>query len=126
MSNKQTFPRDLTTEEHELASWMIEHGNCDTKAYASQLKDAKVISQCKCGCASIDFAIGGVEPDSKQGMEILGDYIYGDQSNLCGAFVFACGGMLAGLEVYPLAVDEAPRTLPDPSELKSAENENGT
>ena len=53
-------------------------------------------------------------------MRIIGDFLYGDESSLCGAFVFESHGVLAGLEVYGLAVD-APTILPDPHQLRPFE-----
>lgn len=50
-------------------------------------------------------------------MQILADFVYGGEDDLCGAFVFAEGGVLAGLEVYGLAVD-APKELPAPEVLR--------
>ena len=54
---------------------------------------------------------------STGGLRILGDYLFGDDSSLCGAFVFEIDGTLAGLEVYGLAVP-APSVLPAPADLR--------
>ena len=125
MATGAKFPRDLTAEERSLTRWIIQNGDCEATPFLQQLDRAKVCAECQCGCASVDFEIDEVEPDRKQGMELLGDFVYGDASTLCGIFVFACGGRLAGLDVYALAVDEAPRTLPDPSLLRPIKDEYG-
>lgn len=123
MTSDQTFPRNLTTEERNLTRWIIQNGAYGSSQYLQQLDRATVSAQCKCGCASVDFAIEGIEPNRKEGMEIIGDFVYGDESNLCGAFVFACGRRLAGLDVYPLAADNASSTLPNPLLLRPFEKE---
>jgi len=114
------FPRDLTDEERQISLWMIEHGTGDTKLFDDHLAKATVVSACGCGCPSIDFAIGGKEPDPESKMELFGDYFYGTDDDLCGAFVFACDGQLAGIEFYPLAADEVPAKIPLPDSLRPA------
>jgi hypothetical protein len=59
-------------------------------------------------------------PEAPPGVHILGDFIYGDETNLAGVFVFESGGILSGLEVYGLAVD-TPRVLPKLSNLRPLE-----
>jgi hypothetical protein len=95
---------------------MLEHGNAEAAAYLEQLSMARVVSGCDCGCASINFEIDG-RPKPVGGLRILGDYLFGDDPSLCGAFVFEIDGVLAGLEVYGLAVP-APSILPTPEELR--------
>ena len=119
-SSNGSFPRDLTDEEHRITLWMIEHGTGDTSLYRDQLAHATVVSACGCGCPSVDFAIGGKKPDPTSGMELFGDYFYGADDDLCGAFVFARDGQLAGIEFYPLAADEVPATVPRPDSLRPA------
>jgi hypothetical protein len=108
--------RPLTASERELTRWMLEHGCPEGRNYLAQLEQATVVSGCSCGCASIDFLIAGqVAPAT--GLNILGDYLFGGQDDLAGVFVFACGGVLAGIEVYGLARDN-PTELPHPSSLR--------
>jgi hypothetical protein len=102
--------RPLTDEERRLTRWMLEHGTPDAATFLVQLQTARVISRCPCGCASIDFSIAG-QPRPFGPLQILADFEFGDENNLCGAFVFAVNGVLAGLEVCGYAVD-APRELP--------------
>ena len=110
------FERPLTPTEHDLTKWMLLHGRPDAQAYLPQLTNATVASQCPCGCASIDFKIRG-QRAPVTALEILGDYLFGGPDDLAGAFVFACGGVLAGLEVYGLARDH-PKELPHPTSLR--------
>src|SRR5258708_32401285 len=66
--------RPLTAQEAGLGRWLLEHGNPDAAGFLPQLADARVVSRCPCGCASIDFAIGGVVPAAGSGMHVLADY----------------------------------------------------
>jgi hypothetical protein len=102
--------RELTSEEYELARWILEHGKAEAGKFLLQLDRARVMSRCPCGCASIDFTIAEMSAPSG-GMQILGDFVFGEESNLCGVFVFARNGILAGIEVYGI-VGDAPKTLP--------------
>jgi hypothetical protein len=108
--------RPLTPVERDLTEWMLRHGRPDARDYLPQLENATVASRCPCGCASIDFAIRG-QAASENTLDILGDYLFGGPDDLAGAFVFARGGVLAGLEVYGLA-RENPKELPRPASLR--------
>jgi len=108
--------RPLTRAETDLIRWMLEHGRSEALAFRKQLESAAVVSRCPCGCASLDFSIAGQLAPSGP-LEILGDYLFGGANDLAGAFVFARGGVLAGLEVYGLAGDH-PRELPAPESLR--------
>jgi len=108
--------RPLTAAERELTLWMLRRGGPEAQAFVGQVDDATVFSRCPCGCASIDFAIRGQRPPAT-GLRVLGDYVFGGEHDLAGAFVFECGGVLAGIEVYGLA-RENPRELPRPSGLR--------
>jgi len=107
--------RTLSEQELTLLTWMLEQSECPSP-FLEQLRLARVVSGCDCGCASINLAIQGY-PMPTGGLRIIADFLFGDESSLCGAFVFEQNGVLAGLEVYGLAVD-APRTLPAPSDLR--------
>lgn len=114
--------RTLTDQESGLIRWLLENGEEHAAAFISQLASARVISRCTCGCASIYFAIAGRCAPTDDGMDILSDYCWQDPSGpLFGAFVFARGGLLAGLD---RSIDgQATATyLPDPSELRPIES----
>lgn len=111
-----SFPRPLSAKERNLVRWMLQHGESGAKTFIPQLDDAVVSGVCGCGCASIDFKIGDSHPDRKKGMTILSDHLYGPESNPFGAFVFAYGDTLGGLEVY--GFDETADSLPDPVEFR--------
>lgn len=99
---------------------MLEHGgHPDAPEYLAQLNDARVVSRCPCGCASRDFKVSGL-PAPSGGLQILGDFLSGDNDRLYGAFVFQRSGVLAGLEVYGLSGDP-PSILPQPEDLRTFE-----
>ena len=105
--------RPLTQPEQALVRWLLEHGNPDAAGYLSQLAEARVVSRCPCGCASIDFAIGGTTPPAGAGMHVLSDYVWqAGEGTHGGVFVFSCGGLLAGLEVWSADGTEAAASLP--------------
>jgi hypothetical protein len=108
--------RPLTEQERRLALWMLEHGLPQAIRFVEQLRQARVISRCACGCASINFVVeGSAKPQGE--MQILADFLFGEDDKLCGAFIFEQGGILSGLEVCGYAVD-APRILPNPEDLR--------
>jgi hypothetical protein len=111
--------RPLTDAEATLVRWLLEHGNPDAAEFLPQLSKVWVAARCPCGCASIHFAIGGVAPPVGAGMQILSDYISdADDDGLCGVFVFACGGLLAGIEVWSVDGRTASASLPAIEQLR--------
>jgi hypothetical protein len=93
--------RPLTVAEAALVRWLLQHGIPQAAGYLPQFDRARVVSRCYCGCASIDFAIDGVEPPAGDGIGILADYEWrAAGGELFGVFVFERGGLLAGLEVW--------------------------
>src|SRR5688500_18166398 len=92
--------RPLSDEERSLVRWMLAHGESYAPAFLSQLDDARVSSRCRCGCASVNFSVARSEPNTT-GMDVLSDYLWEDaEGHRFGAFVFARGGALAGLDVW--------------------------
>jgi hypothetical protein len=102
--------RELTPTEYTMTRWLLEHGKPEALLFLEQLEHARVVSRCPCGCASVDFSISG-KPHAAGGMNILSEYLFGDEADPKGIFVWECNGILAGLEVYGLAAD-APKILP--------------
>ena len=108
--------RPLTHREAVLVRWMLERG---AAGFLPQLAVARVVSRCYCGCASVDFAVGGVVPPAGDGIGILADFEYRTaEGHLCGAFVFERAGLLAGLEVWSVDGLSTPSTLPEVSQLQ--------
>lgn len=111
--------RPLTDEESALVRWLLLHGTPSAVRFLPQLDEARVVSRCSCGCASIDFAIGGDVPPPGTPLEILADYewLAGDGAAL-GVFVFARCDLLAGLEVWSIDGLSSASTLPTIEQLR--------
>ena len=121
MTDVGPIPKDrpLTNPETQLVRWLLEHGNPDAGGFLRQLADARVVSRCPCGCASIDFAIGGVVLPADAGIHVLADYVWQTaDGSQCGVFVFASGGLLAGVEVWSADGMEAVSSLPAIEQLR--------
>jgi hypothetical protein len=111
--------RPLTAQEVALVRWMLEHGTPAAAQFLPQLVAARVVSRCYCGCASVDFSVGGVAPPPGEPLGILADFEYRTtEGHLCGAFVFERAGQLAGLEVWSLDGQSTPSTLPAIQQLQ--------
>ena len=103
--------RSLTFAERSLIHWMLEHGRPEARTFLPQLEQVLVTDwRCPCGCPSINLSFVGA-PEPTGGIDILADFLFGEEIELSGIFVFAKQGLLAGLEIYGLAGD-APKTLP--------------
>lgn len=95
---------------------MLEHGNAAAAAFLPQLELAEVTAwNCPCGCASINFQLQGYE-EAPPGVHILGDFVLGGGDPTGGAFIFASGGILSGLEVYSFG--DPVTILPSSSDLR--------
>jgi hypothetical protein len=113
--------RPLTEAERYLARWMLEHGAPEAKEYLAQLDLAEVTPwKCPCGCASINFQIQG-HAEAPPGVNILGDFLIFESDGQSGAFIYASGGLLSGIEVYGLSGD-APPLLPRVEDLHPFES----
>lgn len=113
-------PRKLTFRERELTTWVIQNGDAsaqDKEKFLRPLDTAMVVARCPCGCASVDFAIGGKEP-SEVGLTILGDFLCTESDQTNGIFVFARDDLLAGIEIYQLNDEKIREELPSPELLR--------
>jgi len=121
MSTATPIPGDrpLTAQEATLVRWLLEHGNADAPSFLAQLADARVVSRCRCGCASIDFALGGAVPLAGSGLHVLSDFQWQDaDESLFGVFVFAKDGKLSGLEMWSIDGLAAAASLPEVEQLR--------
>ncbi len=117
MSSVTHTTRLLTSVEHSLACYMLANGKAASPVHVAQLEDALASTWvCPCGCASFNLVVPGI-PEATGGMTILRDYVFGSDSTLAGAFIFARDGVIGGVEIYGLAGD-APTALPLPSDLR--------
>ena len=105
--------RPLSPEERTLVRWLLEHGRPEANRYLDHLGQARVVSRCSCGCASVNFAVAEHETAPMAGMQVLADYQWRDPSgHLAGIFAFAREGVLAGLEVWSIDGEAAIDKLP--------------
>ena len=107
--------RSLSSEEAALVRWLLEHGipGTDAACFLPQLEQARVVSRCPCGCASIDFSIARKIPVSAAPLQILSDYVWEDATGAkFGVFVFAKEQLLAGMEVWSIDALQAANALP--------------
>lgn len=111
--------RALTIEERRLAICMLDKSSKEVSSFLRDLDAARVVSECSCGCGSIDFAINGVELEGI-GLGVLGDFMFGkvDSKDECNVFIFERGGRLAGIE-FVWMYDDAEIRIPEPEELIS-------
>jgi hypothetical protein len=117
--------REPTAAERHLVEWMLEHGEPDARDLLPQLLRARVTGwRCPCGCASINFSVGG-HPKLSGGLRPVADFVFGDEDDLSGIFVYEQSGVLSGLEVYGMGGD-APKGLPTPDMLRPFSNATGT
>jgi hypothetical protein len=111
--------RPLSAAEEALTRWLLVHGRGDAATYLPDLARARVAARCGCGCASVEFAVAGVRPGDRAGLEQLADYRWRDShGRLAGVFVWASDATLAGLTVWPLDPWAALEELPAPAALE--------
>ena len=110
--------RELTDKEASLIAWLLEHGNDKARSHISSISDARVVSECACGCATIDLSIGGALPLESAGLEVVSDYLWKSSAGAeNGIFVFLKENQLAGMEVWSIDGTEVPG-LPEIDQLR--------
>jgi hypothetical protein len=93
--------RPFTSQEISLIEWLLVNGGCPATNYLEQLRRARVVARCACGCASINLGIGGRAPTTSGPLKILADYWWKTQDgHQFGVFLFARDAALAGLDVW--------------------------
>ena len=86
----------------------------DVERFASAVPSLRVVGRCECGCASVDFEVGGDPRESYRLADGIGTTRSGGQ---VGVLVWACGDRLSGLEIYDLGAGDDDLNLPDPGTL---------
>ena len=116
-SSKTETDRPLSTDEHTIVQWLLEHGDGDNAKFLEQLERARVARLCDCGCASVDFSVNGKRPQHFA-MRTLSDYQWRDEhGNLFGVFVFEQDGLLAGLDLWSIDGQSNPNVIPHVAQL---------
>lgn len=110
--------RPLAHAEYALIRWLLENGIEGAKDFIPQLDQARVVARCPCGCASIDLSISGRRPAKDSPLVVLSDYSWHDaEGRFFGVYVFAKGGLLAGLDLWSIDGCGTPDSLPIPEQL---------
>lgn len=111
--------RQLSPEEASLLRWMLKNGQPEAARYVDVVDSLRVSSwRCPCGCASLEFVTRDAK--STHGMQPIADFVFGSDDHLCDIFVYLVGdGELGGIEVSGYGC-EAPKKLPEPSQLRRA------
>lgn len=110
--------RPLSNAEKGLVRWLLEHGTEEGRSLLPQLEQAQVIARCSCGCASVDFSVGG-KISSTSGISVVADYRWdSSEGYLFGVFAFSKGGLLSGIDVWSIDGRATPSALPNPGQLR--------
>jgi len=111
--------RALSEAEHAFAHWLLSHGGARSRELLPQLDAAWVVGKCSCGCASINLSVGGVSHYGVKGMETLCTFRWqSPQGHQFEVFAFACGGLLAGIDLWSVDGQSIPTELPDTQALE--------
>ena len=113
-----TEDRPLTPAEAEFIRWLLDNGSDHARQFLAQLNRARVIDRCSCGCASINLSIDGNTYYGKTGMEVLCEYRWNAAQGEFGVFAFACGDLLAGIDLWTVWGDHPASYLPATSLLR--------
>jgi hypothetical protein len=121
-STPSTIPDDrlLTSAEAEFIRWLLAHGNERAREFLPQVDRARVVGRCGCGCASINLSIDGISHYHDAGMETLCEFRWKATEGEYEVFAFACGGLLAGIDLWAVWGEHPASYLPFTSLLTSA------
>jgi hypothetical protein len=111
-------PRSLTAAEQSIVAWLIEHGDAQHASYRFQISDLTVISHCKCGCPTVNFAYKGEHPTRIGGSPIC-DFQGEVEGMGVGVMLFAAESHITSLEVYSFAGHDEPFGLPTIESLRA-------
>jgi hypothetical protein len=92
--------RPLTEYEHELIEALLGAVRSGVGRYLGQLERARVTSDCRCGCPSIDIAFSGAAVGGRPSPLVLAD-AESPGGVPVGVILWVCDGELSGLEVHP-------------------------
>lgn len=112
--------RAITVAEADFIRWMLSHGNERSRRFLPQVDQARVVGRCTCGCTSIDLAIGGVTHYPHAGMETLCAFRWTAVEGEFEVYAFACGDLLAGIDLWTVWGQYPATYLPSTSLLVPA------
>ena len=111
--------RALTQQEAALLRWMLEHCGPDARACMDQIGRLRVVSECTCGCPTIDLALDDQPAATKVGSLIIADAEGKSPEGFrVNVIVHVRDDVISELEVA--AVDNTgPFALPRPEDLRA-------
>jgi hypothetical protein len=113
--------RVLRSDEKELIMDLLSHLP-NSKPYLEQIDKLRVVSQCDCGCPTIDLALSDKKKGSSDIPEILMEADGQSPEGIpVGIILWAREGYLSGLEVYPWE-ETTKFSLPEPELLTNYGN----
>lgn len=122
-----TIPEDrlLTNAEAEFIRWLLAHGNERSRQFLPQVDRARVVGRCGCGCASINLSIDGITHYPDAGMETFCVFRWKAIEGEYEVFAFACGDLLAGIDLWAIWGEYPASYLPFTSLLSQVPNGHG-
>ncbi|MBV5338489.1 MAG: hypothetical protein J0665_02860 [Deltaproteobacteria bacterium] len=108
--------RKITDQEVEVIRTTLERASVETvNVAASTIESLIVISQCDCGCVSVDFQSPPLDELSKPIADGIGLTPKGGE---VGIIVWGRNGQITGLEVYDIGAGENDLVLPVTDSIK--------
>jgi len=115
----RSVSRPLTEQEAALLRWMLEHSGSDAHTYLDQISRLRVVSECTCGCPTIDLALDDQPTATTGGSLVIAD-AEGESSEgfKVNVIVHVRDDVISELEV--VAFDNTgPFALPRPADLRT-------
>lgn len=116
-SYAEPLKRQLTQEERELVTWLVEHSRIDATRLLPQIDRLSVAGRCTCGCPTVDFALDGV-PVERKGEQLISDWLAEVDGEPVGVMLFQTNDRISTLDVYSLAGIETAFGLPRIASIK--------
>ena len=102
--------------------WLVAHGTPEAENYAGQIERVGVVSECTCGCPSIDLAMRDQKTEVRGGSIIISDVVGASPEGVqVNVILHVRGDVLSELEVYAVG-GTVPFSLPRPEDLKRWED----
>ncbi|MGW4126292.1 hypothetical protein [Nocardia sp. NPDC004711] len=104
--------RELTVNEQDALRAMLEGDFPGAVELRAQVRTAKVVGKCRCGCPTIDLMVGPSAPTAPNVANPVIEAVTDDG----GILLFVQEGKLTGLEYYSLT-DDTPDQFPPPDRI---------
>lgn len=111
--------RPLTQQEAALLRWMLDNCGPDALAYMDQIDRLRVVSECTCGCPTIDLALDEQPVATTGGSSIIADAEGESPEGFrVNVIVHVRDDVICELEVAAFD-NTGPFALPQPSDLRA-------